>query len=365
MNMNMPKSRPRYLHHEKNRHGIWVWYVRVDRKKPRVRIRGVYGTPEFDADVDAAISGKPVRSPVSKPRVGSLRWLVGKWKESPDWADMANSTKRQRENILLPILAENGDNPFNQLTDSAIVEGMKTRKDTPFAANNFLKTMGAFFAWAKKSKHVEINPTIGVGFMSRVTEGFEPWTIEDVAKYRARWPLGTRQRLAMEILHTSGLRRGDAVRLGKQHMGADGLLHIKTEKTNVDVAIVITPELAAVIEAGPTGDLAYICGEKGGPLVKESFGTFFRKWCDLAKVTKSAHGLRKFAATELAEAGGTELELQATFGWKTSSQSGVYTKKARNSLLSKSAAAKRQGNSSIPAPQNDSRTYGNLEGKSK
>ena len=40
-----------------NRHGNVVWYVRVG-KGPRIRIKGIYGTPEFEAAYRAAINGE-------------------------------------------------------------------------------------------------------------------------------------------------------------------------------------------------------------------------------------------------------------------------------------------------------------------
>ena len=44
----MPRPRPPHLHRETNRHGKMVWYVRIG-KGPRIRIKAVYGTPEFEA----------------------------------------------------------------------------------------------------------------------------------------------------------------------------------------------------------------------------------------------------------------------------------------------------------------------------
>ena len=72
-----------------------------------------------------------------------------------------------------------------------------------------------------------------------------------------------------------------------------------------------------MLEAGPIGDLTFITGDSGRPLVKESFGTKFRHWCDEAGVTASAHGLRKRAASEAAEAGAADQQLDKMFGWST------------------------------------------------
>jgi site-specific recombinase XerD len=82
----------------------------------------------------------------------------------------------------------------------------------------------------------------------------------------------------------------------------------------------IEPELAEALAAGPTGDLAFIVGERGLPLTKESFGNMFKDACVKAGIDepfKAAHGLRKLQATIWAERGATEHELMAMFGWLT------------------------------------------------
>jgi len=71
--IDVPRPRPPYLHRETTRHGKTVWYVRVD-KGPRIRIRAPFGTPEHDAEYQAAIAGQPQRARGVK--AGTLAWLV-------------------------------------------------------------------------------------------------------------------------------------------------------------------------------------------------------------------------------------------------------------------------------------------------
>lgn len=345
----MPRDRPPGLQREKTRHGKTVWYVRPE-KGPRIRIRGDYGSEEFMTNYRRAM-GLPARKSAKGAHKGTLRWLVVQWMLSSDWQSTASSTRKQRENILFHVLDNSGDEPFSVIGQDSIIAGREARMKTPFAANNFLKTMSALFRWAVSVNLAKDNPTIGVTFLDKRTEGFKPWTLHDVERYRARWPLGTRQRLALELLLCTGLRRGDAARLGRQHV-RDGVASLRTEKTDEPVYIEIKPALAAAIAAGPTGDLTFIVGESGRPLSKESFGNYFREWCNAAGVKASAHGLRKLAASLMAEDGASEAELQAFFGWTTNSQSLIYTRAANRRKLAKSAGEKLNVNSSIPAPSN-------------
>lgn len=100
----------------------------------------------------------------------------------------------------------------------------------------------------------------------------------------------------------------------------------------------ILPILQRTLDAGPTGELSYICDAKGGPLTKETFGNEFREAARAAGVNKSAHGLRKLGATRAAENGATEPELDSLFGWERGSgTSAVYTREAERARLAKAA----------------------------
>ena len=97
------------------------------------------------------------------------------------------------------------------------------------------------------------------------------WTEDEMAAYEHRWPIGTRQRVWLDVLAYTGLRRGDAVRLGRQHV-RNGVASLKVEKGGyaITVTLPILPVLAATLAAGPVGELAFIVGERGKPLTKES-----------------------------------------------------------------------------------------------
>ncbi len=155
-------------------------------------------------------------------------------------------------------------------------------------------------------------------------------------------------------LSNTGLRRGDAVKLGRQHV-RNGIATIKTEKSEytVEVTLPILPVLAETLRAGPCGELTFICGANGKPLDKRSFGHQFRKACRAAHVQRSAHGLRKIAATRAANAGATVAQLEAIFGWSGGRMASLYTRAADRRRLSMEAMHKLANDerTSIPAPQ--------------
>jgi hypothetical protein len=225
----------------------------------------------------------------------------------------------------------------------------------------FIKALRGLFAWALEAGHVKSNPCDGVKVVAVATDGFAPWTDDDVAAYRARWPLGTHQRVAFEVLRETGLRRGDAVRVGRAHV-RDGVIRLATEKTGERVAIAVSETLASAIEAGPVGDLTFIVGAGGKPLVKEAFTNMFRKWALAAKVNKSPHGIRKTAATADALDGWNDAELSAKFGWTGRQMASLYTRSASRERLSLGAAARVKAGTKVPHP--DPKVRAEPQGKS-
>src|SRR5579885_809731 len=346
----MPRPRPPRLHRQITRHGRTVWYVRIG-KGARTRIRAEFGTPEFWSEYHGAIKGERMDAR-GGTKAGSLRWLIEQYRESSAWRGLSLATRRQRENILKQIIATAGDEPFTRITDATIVAGRERRASTPFQARHFLDTMRGLFSWAKEVQHVKVNPAAKVKYPTlKSGQGFPIWTEDDVTAYEARWPLGTRQRVWLAVLLYTGLRRGDAVRLGRQHV-RDGIAHIRTQKTKTDVHIPLLPPLIDALQAGPTGDLAFICGATGKPLTKESFGNMFSEACRAAGVNKSAHGLRKIGATRAANNGATVAQLNAIFGWTGTQMASLYTRSEERARLARDAMSKlvNDTGTSIPSP---------------
>jgi integrase len=199
--------------------------------------------------------------------------------------------------------------------------------------------MRALFQWALAGGFVKDDPTAGVRGFGHKTDGIYCWTDHEIDRFEERWPIGTRERLAFAILLYTGLRRGDAAILGRQHC-KNNVLTLRTAKAGVTVVIPILPELARIIDASATGSLTFVSTESGAPMTKESFGNWFSGACRTAGVPGTAHGLRKAGATRAAENGATESELEAIFGWRGGHMASVYTRSANRAKLARGAIMK-------------------------
>ena len=349
----MPRPRPPHLQRQLTRHGKTVWYVRIG-KGPRIRIRAEFGTSEFDAEYQRALSGKP-RSSKLGAAAGTLGWLIERYRETSAWTDLSLATRRNRENHFKHVIKSAGHQQLRSITQDVIIAGRDRRAATPAQARNFLDAMRGLFRWAKSAKHVVVDPTEGIKSPKRKkSPGFPVWTEADAEAYEKRWPIGTKERVWLDVLFYTGLRRGDAVRLGRQHV-RDGKATLRTEKSQgqITVTLPILPVLQRTLDAGPIGELAFICGKNGKPLTKESFGNAFKEACQAAGlVNRSAHGCRKIAATRAAENGATVAQLNAIFGWSGTAMASLYTQAADRKRLAQEAMnmLANDGRTSIPSP---------------
>lgn len=214
----MPRPRPPYLVRQVTRHRKTIWYVRRDAG-PRVRIRAAYNSEAFAAEYQAALASLTL-APTRKAAEGTLGWLIKRYRELSAWATLAPATRRQRENIFRHVEKAAGDIPFKAITRANIIDGREDRRATPNQANNFIKTMRGLFHWAVDVEKAAVDPTRDVKLLNVKTDGFHVWTDDEVSTFELRWPIGTRERLAFDLLLLTGLRRGDVVRLGRQHVKA-------------------------------------------------------------------------------------------------------------------------------------------------
>lgn len=345
----MPRKLPLHVHKQKTRHDKWVFYFRMGKGK-RIRLPNP-NDPAFKAAYMAALTGAPIDAP--KVYENTLQWLWDRYTtESAKWAGYSPATQKQQRLIMAKVLEKNARAALTGFTPDVIQEGVDKRHETPAAAGNFLKTLKGMFSWAKKMRLIGADPTVGVEPPGYKTDGFPPWSVEDVVAFRSRHAIGTPERLAMELMLLAGLRRSDVVLVGRQHINGR-VLSMDTMKTGARVTVELPDELLKLIDATPRRGLHLIENALGRPFVKESFGNWFRERCAEAGVTKSAHGLRKLSATLAAEGGAGTHQLLAQYGWTNIATAEIYTKGVDRKKLGIEASrivADQIGNIEIPHP---------------
>jgi hypothetical protein len=153
---------------------------------------------------------------------------------------------------------------------------MAEKRATPDAANRLLSILSILMEIAIALGWRDDNPAVGKRLKHHGT-GFATWAEADIAVYRNYYPLGTRERLVLELALGTAQRRGDLVRLGWRHV-INGAIAVKQSKTGAEIKIPIVRELHAALELCPRDRLTIIAQADGRPLAVSSLGNDFHVW---------------------------------------------------------------------------------------
>ncbi len=319
---------PEYVSEYTDRHGKRRYRFRRKGFAPH-HFQHPPGTEGFRIELAACMALEPRVVGLERAIPGSLADLIARYYGSPAFQGMKTSTQRMVRGQLERFREGRADRPVALVHTRHLDAILGKMAATPFAANNLRKRLKRLFAYAVKIEMRPDNPALATdGYKTRGT-GFHAWDEADITAFRARHELGSRARLAMELLLWTDQRRADVVKLGRQHV-RDGRLGIRQEKTEKMLWIKMAPQLVAAIDAMPASPhLTYLVTQLGASFTSAGFGNWFRERCDEAELKHcTAHGLRKAAARRAADIGATQQQLKAVGGWSSDREVATYTETA-------------------------------------
>jgi integrase len=277
-----------------------------------------------------------VSLPRSKP--GSINALVVSYYKSVDFAALGPTTKTVRQRIIeRDLRIPHGDKPVRLLGRGHIKDLIGSKSNTPEAANNFLKIIRVLLAHAVDVGMIDSNPAIGIRGCPTKGDGFHTWSEDEISQFQNCHPIGTRAGLALALLLHTAQRRADVVRMGWQHVQGNNIA-VRQEKTGTSLLIPISDQMAVALTALPRTNMTFVTTEHGKPFSPAGFGNWFKDCCREAGLPHcSAHGLRKAAATRLANAGCSAEMIKAITGHRTLTEVSRYTRAANQQRLAKMA----------------------------
>jgi integrase len=332
-----------YVQRFRDRQGRLRHYFR--RGLRRVPLPGVPGGEEFMAvySAEIAATAPPPQIGASRTKAGTVAALVATYYGSGAFLELSARTQSERRRVVEHFRERHGDKRVALMARDNIVRGLD-QIAKPHAKRNWLKAMRGLMTYAVDIGMIAADPTAGVKVKVKDRGGFHTWTDEEIAQYRAHHALGTRARLAFELLLETVQRRSDVVRMGPQHVRDGWLKGLNQQKTGVPIAVPVSVELQAAIDATPCQHLTFLTTMYGKPFTAEGFGGYFRECCDAAGLPKhcAAHGLRKAGSRRYAEVSATDREIMAITGHKTPAEVTRYTRDADRERLAAAAMAKRR-----------------------
>lgn len=313
----------------------------------QVYLKTLPDQPGFEAELKAIAADKPIRDPRVVPR--SINDLAARYYRSADFAAKGGADdKRRRRSIIEGFRQEYGNDMVADFSFEHIEAILirKTEKRTnekgrvvggQVAATILRKQLRRLFALARKLEWIAGNPVEDADQVGqRKLSGFYSWTEADIAAYQQRHSIGSKARLALEIILWTGQRRGDARLFGPTHI-VGGKINFQAGKNGADLWMPVARDLRRAIDATPSvGIRTFIVTEYGKTFTKDGFGNKFREWCDEAGLPQcTAHGLRKAISRRMAQTQGTDAEMMAVGGWKQSGEVRIYTEAVEQEALAK------------------------------
>lgn len=336
-----------------DRHGRWRYRYR--RKGfTTYYFKAEPGTEAFRQELRACEDGQaaaPIQPGAGRAQLGSFDDLLIRYYQSPDFLDPGERTRVVYRGVLERWRETTGKSGVRfgalmvrDLQAAHVEKMMAAMLPHRTAANMLRKRLSALMKFAVRIGMTAVNPVPATRPFKVEGTGFHTWTEEEITAYQDRHPIGSKARLALDLMLWTGQRGGDARVMGPPNVRNKRLI-VTQEKTGAVVSVPILPALAESILAAPSGGLVFLLSEHGRPFSRKGFGNKVRQWCDEAGLPDcSAHGLRKAAARRFAEAGCSNQEIKSWTGHTTDSEVARYTAAASQTLLSDAAAEKLMAN---------------------
>jgi integrase len=276
----------------------------------------------------------------------SLAELIAAYQRSPEWTKLAAVTRQNYEIYLRP-LQRIGHVRVQDVRrrELLLARDVIASKRGDGAATGFIRAASALFAWAVDRDWIEHNPAHGA--IKGLSRGhLQAWTREQADTAQAALPEPLRR--VVVLARYTGARRGDLCAMPWSAYDGTVLRFVphKTKHSSPEPLIIpCHPVLKAELDAWRQGAVA---GIASAPILTDPNGhawepTLLSHYLPAALVRigltneLNVHGLRKLAATELAEAGCSAHEIASITGHSSLSMIQLYTKSANQERLAEAA----------------------------
>jgi integrase len=191
---------------------------------------GPIGSSEFLEAYQALVAGKPAPLARARNGAGTFGGLIAAYYGWTEFTNLKPSSKSLYRYALEPLREKHGHRPLATMTREnliAVIEKIGER--APGMANLTRAVLQKMLKCALERNEIRENP-LAKKVTPYKTGTHHTWTDAELEQFEARWPLGTRQRLAYALLFYTGQRGGDVVRMSRKDI-SEGRIRIVQEKT--------------------------------------------------------------------------------------------------------------------------------------
>lgn len=316
---------PKHVYKQKN----GIYFQR--RKWPTRKFKNEFGTPEFWQEYADILSGdaKPI-----EPRISTRTFsaLIKDYHRSPRYRKLKPRTALDYDKYLEFFRSVMGDANPAKMQRKDVIRLRDANADKVYFANYSLRVLRILMEHCVDLGWRETNPAKGVSELKTEKKEREPWPTHLLSKYRDTCPIGTRERLVMELCVGTGQRIGDVLEMRWSDI-QDGAVFVKQNKTNKELWVPILPELQAALDAASRHSLFIVTNERGtNRWSYRGASQAVRKVREqIGAADYDIHSWRYNAACELLEAG-CEDDLIAAVTGQSPAMVLHYTKKVRQKI---------------------------------
>lgn len=294
----MRRKYPPYTHGFIDRNGTPRFYLRMPGRK-RVPLPGLPWSPQFMAAREAAMTGEEQQTPPigsTATVAGTVNAAIIDYYQSTAWTEeIGEASRNERRPILEKFREEHGDKRLALIHATALRNILEHK--SPASQRHFRRALRGLIKCSIGKGWLQTDPfaviTLAKQKQKGEYRGIIPWRPEQCEQFEKFYPLGTRARLAYELLLQAGQSKCDVIRMGRQHI-RNGLLSGRRQKTGVPFHAVVTAELQAAIDAMPTSDhLTFLTTEQGKPFTAAGFGNWFREGLQQGRTAAAGRGDRQ------------------------------------------------------------------------
>lgn len=272
----MKRKNPKFTHEFIDHDGTPRFYLRVPGRK-RVPLPGLPWSPEFMQAREKALAGDWNAPPIgaNRTKAGTVNAAIISYYQSTAFTEgLAKSTRTSRRAILERFRNEHGDKRIALLHKSALQAILNKR--SAVAAKNWKKALRGFLDHCLSLDMIAADPLIGIKLTKTKSKPHRRWTPADIEQYERTFAPGTKARLALELILSTGQARCDVVRMGRQYI-RDETLSMSRQKTGVPFDIPVLHSLRAELALQPQNErhLTFLVTEQGKSFTAAGFGNWF------------------------------------------------------------------------------------------
>lgn len=290
------------------------WYIYAWRGGPQIAVQDGE-RPVITSDLIAKADSE--RAKLRGPSAGTVQWLIGEYRDSPQFQRREKSTKRDYNLWLDRIEAEFGDfylELFQDVRTRSIIDDWRNQwAHQPRTADKAVVTLSTLLNWARRERGLlGINVASEMSLLHTANKSDEVW---EERHARAMVDCPPQLRGALKLAWMTGLRLGDLVTLPIEAVGPKAIV-LTTRKRKGRAVIPILPALRHHLDRliGDRTTGTVLLNSRKKPWTESGLGTVFQR-SKPKGFDRTIHDLRGTYVTWLATKGLTDEEIARIVGW--------------------------------------------------